>query len=378
MSQIVGNSDGVPLFLEELTKTVAESGDGSSRAAKLPVPGSLSDSFIARLDQLGSARNVARIASVLGREFPQTLLAAISGLTEEELQASLDRLIDAEVFYVRGTGQRRTYIFKHALLQNAAYDSLLKKPRLALHKEEFPEMAARQPKVVAGHFTEAALGEQSIGYWHKAGMSALQRSAHMEALSHFEHGQEVFRALPRERANSEQELLLLSGLGPALLATRGFGAAEVGEVYQRAEKLLPRESNSPLVLPTLWGVWVYNLVRSRLEHALETTLRLIEAGRRMREDSLALEGLWTAGNTLYWMGDLVAARRYLEEAEALYDPARFGQHAYLFGQDPLVATFCYESFVYCFLGLFDKATAAGDRAIEVPGRCVILSASDWH
>jgi len=371
MAQIVGNSDGVPLFLEELTKTVAESGAGSSSTGKMPVPGSLSDSFIARLDQLGAPRNVARMASVLGREFPQGLLAAVSELPEDELQRSLDRLVEAEVFYVRGSGRRRTYIFKHALLQNAAYDSLLKKARLALHQQvaellvrEFPEMAARQPEVVAGHFTEAGLGEQSIGYWHQAGMSALQRSAHLEALSHFERGLDVFRALSKDRSNPEQELLLLSGLGPALIATRGFGAAEVGEVYARAEALLPRDSSSALVLPTLWGVWVYNLVRSRLEHALKTTLRMIEAGRRMNENGLVLEGLWTAGNTLYWMGDLRAARRYLDEAEALYDPVRFGQHAYLFGQDSLVATLCYQSFVYCFLGFFDKAIAAGDRSIE--------------
>jgi predicted ATPase len=200
MRQIVGNSDGVPLFLEEMTKTVAEHGVGSPRASKLPVPASLRDSFIARLDQLGPARNVARMASILGREFPQTLLEAVSGLPPEELQESLDRLVDAEILHARGTGERRTYIFKHALLQNAAYDSLLKTTRLGLHREvaellvsRFPDLALRQPEVVAGHFTEAGLGEQAIGYWHQAGMSALQRSAHLEALSHFERGLEVYR-----------------------------------------------------------------------------------------------------------------------------------------------------------------------------------------
>jgi tetratricopeptide (TPR) repeat protein/class 3 adenylate cyclase/predicted Ser/Thr protein kinase len=371
MEQIIDNSDGVPLFLEEMTKAVVEYGAGASHGPKLPVPGNLRDSFIARLDRLGGARNVVRMASILGREFPQTLLAAISGLTEQGLEESLDRLVDAEVFYVRGSGQQRTYIFKHALLQNAAYDSLLKKARVALHRQvaellvnRFPELASRQPEVVAWHFTEAGLGEKSIVYWNQAGMSALQRSAHVEAVSHFEQGLRVVRALPSSRSNSEQEILLLAGLGPALIATHGFGADQVGETFKRAEELLPRDSDSGLSLPTLWGVWVYNLVRSRLDKALATAVRMMDSGRRLNDGAL-LEGLWTAGNTLFWKGDLIASRQHLEGAEALYDPVRFGDHAYRFGQDSLVATLCYQSFVYGFLGLFERAIAVGTRAVEI-------------
>lgn len=372
MEQIAKNSDGVPLFLEEMTKTVVEYGAEASQGTKLPVPGNLRDSFIARLDRLGAARNIVRIASVLGRQFPQTLLAAVSGLTEQRLQESLDRLVNAEVFYVRGSGPRRTYTFKHALLQNAAYDSLLKKARVELHRQvaellvnRFPEFASWQPEVVAGHFTEAGLGEQSIVYWHQAGMLALQRSAHLEAVSHFQQGLRVLRAQPPDRVNPEQEILLLTGLGPALIATHGFGADQVGETFRRAEELLPKNGNSGLFLPTLWGVWVYHLVRSRLDHALATASRMIDTGRQLKDDHTLLEGLWTAGNTLFWKGDLNAARRYLEDAEHLFDPNRFGDHAYRFGQDSLVATLCYQSFVLCFLGLFEQATLTGDRAVEI-------------
>lgn len=370
--QIAENADGVPLFLEEMTKAVVEYGAGASHGKTLPVPGNLRDSFIARLDRLGTARNIVRMASILGRQFPQALLAAVSGLTEERLQESLDRLVEAEVFYVRGSGDRRTYIFKHALLQNAAYDSLLKKARAELHRQvaellvnRFPELASRQPEVVAGHFTEAGLGEQAIIYWHQAGMSALRRSAHLEAVSHFEQGLRVVRALPADQLNPEQEIFLLAGLGPALIATHGFGADEVGETFMRAEELLPKDGNSGLFLPTLWGVWVYHLVRSRLDRALATAMRMIDTGRQLKDDDTLLEGLWTAGNTLYWRGDLVAARCYLEEAERLFDPVRFRDHAYRFGQDSLVATLCYQSFVFCFLGLFERATLAGDRAVEI-------------
>lgn len=372
IEQIAENSEGVPLFLEELTKTVVEAGTKERRGGRLPVPGNLRDSFNARLDRLGASRNVVRMASVLGREFPQTLLAAVAGLSPQELQENLDRLVDAEVFFVRGSGERRTYIFKHALLQNVAYESLVKKGRGALHRQvaellvnQFQELAERRPEVVARHYTEAGLGEQAIIFWHKAGMAALERSAYLEAISHFEEGLRVLKALPAERRGPEHEVLLLASLGPALIATRGFGAEEVGETFRRAEELLPKSASSPLVLPTLWGVWVYSLVRSRLDHALATAVRMIESGRRSNDDGMLLEGFWTAGNALFWKGDLKASRKHLEDAEALYDPTRFGHHAFRFGQDTLVATLCYQSFTYCFLGLYAEAAAAGDRAIEV-------------
>ena len=371
LEQIVANSDGVPLFLEEMTKPAAEFGAGSTRSRNLPVPATLRDSFISRLDQLGAPRNLARIASVLGREFPQALLEALSGLSPEELQESLDTLVDSEILYVRGVAQRRTYIFKHALLQNAAYDSLLKKARLTLHQQaaellvnRFPELAARQPEVVAGHFTEAGRGEQAIEYWYRAGISALQRSAHLEAISHCERGLAVYRSLPADRSNPAQELLLLSAFGPALLAARGFGANEAGEAYRRAEELLPPDGTSPRTLATLSGVSEYNLVSGHLDHALLTVLRMIDTGSRLNDDAMRLEGHWMAGNTLFWMGDLMEALRHLEEAEAIYDPARFGDHGYRFGQDPLVSALCLDSFVQCFLGFFNKAIATADRAVE--------------
>ncbi len=366
--QIVANSDGVPLFIEEIARTVAEA--EGSRADKLPVPESLRDSFLARLDQLGEARNVARMASVLGREFPESLLEALAGLPNSVLRANLNRLVSADILYLRGAGERRSYIFKHALLQEAAYDSLLKKSRAALHGEladilvtSFPEMSASQPEVVAHHFTEAGRGEEAVPYWREAGTAALQRSAYSEAIWHFEKGLEILKALPEEHRNPVQELWLLASLGPALIATRGFGAAEVGDIYGRAEHLLPRAEGSPLKLPTLWGVWVYNLVRSNLDHALRTAERMIAGGEAAADQGMRLEGHWTAGNTLFWKGDLERSRAHLEAAEALYDAERFREHAYRFGQDPLVATLCYQSCVYRQLGMYDRGDAATNRSI---------------
>jgi serine/threonine protein kinase/tetratricopeptide (TPR) repeat protein len=370
MAEIVQNCDGVPLFLEEMVRTVAESGKREEQGrGRLTVPSSLRESFLARLDQLKHGRNVARLASVLGREFPQWLLEAASGLDAEKLRGSLDALVDADVLRIRGAGQQRVYQFKHALLQEAAYDSLLPKTRRQLHQEiaelitgRFPEMAARQPELVARHFTEAGLGERAIPYWYQAGVEALGRSAYVEALSHLERGLEVHGALQADCRNPSHELMLLACRGPALVATRGFGAPLVGETYRRAEQLLPLSNSAALALPTLWGVWVYNLVRGNVTHALDLARQMIAAGES--DEAMRLEGHFTAGDTLFWMGELEPARRHLEQAEALYDAGRFGHHAHVFGQDTLVATLCYLSFSYCFLGEFERARAASARSLE--------------
>ncbi len=368
LEQIAGNSDGVPLFVEEITKMVAKSGGDRGRA--IPVPATLRDSFIARLDQLADARNIARMASVLGRDFPRELLGILSELPDDELDEGLRKLVDAEILYTRGTGARRSYVFKHALLQEAAHDSLLRKARLSLHQrvaelllERFPETAERQPELVARHFTEAGLGTRAIPWWHRAGAGALQRSAYREALSHFQNGMEVFIALPEAERDPAHELLLLASQGTALTATHGFGSDEVGSTYQRAHALLPAAGETDLALPTLWGVWVYNLVRSRLDDALPLSRRIIEVGERLNSRSIQLEGHWTTGNTLFWAGRLSASRLHLETAEKFYDPERPEEEAYRFGQDTLVGTLCYQSFVYCFLGLFDRALEVSDRSI---------------
>lgn len=368
LEQIVGNSDGVPLFVEEITKMVAKSGGDHGRA--IPVPATLRDSFIARLDQLGDARNIARIASVLGRDFPRELLGILSELPDEELDEGLQKLVDAEILYTRGTGSRRSYIFKHALLQEAASDSLLRKTRLSLHQrvaelllERFSETAERQPELVAGHFTEAGLGARAIPFWHRAGIRALQRSAYREALSHLQNGMDVFSGLPADQRDPSHELLLLAGQGTALTATHGFGSDEVGSTYQRAHALLPVAGESDLALPTLWGVWVYNLVRSRLKDAHAISRRMIELGERLDSRSIQLEGHWTAGNTLFWAGQLEQSRTHLETAEKFYDPERPEEEAYRFGQDSLVGTLCYQSFAFCFAGEFDRAIQVSDRSI---------------
>ncbi len=371
LDEIVANSDGVPLFIEEMTKTVADAGSSTSAPGKLPVPLSLRDSFIGRLDQLGPARNVARMASVLGREFGQWLIEVVSGVPADELQDSLRRLVEAEILHVRGAGERRTYIFKHVLLQEAAYDSLVEETRVALHGlvaevliERFPDIAERQPELVARHLTEARQSVRAIAYWHQAGMGALKRSAHSEALSSFGRGLQLLEAIPEDERDLTQELLLVVSQGSALLATRGFGSAEVGATYLRAERLLPAAGHSPLTLPTLWGVWVYSLVRSKLDHALAMAGKMIANGERLGDDAMLLEGLWTEGNTRYWRGDLAGARESLERARSLYQAERFGEHAFRFGQDSLVGTLCYLSFVYCFEGSFAQAIEAGDYAIE--------------
>ncbi len=371
LEQIVKNSDGVPLFLEELTLSVVEAGGGS----KSTIPTTLRDSFMSRLDRLGEARPVAQMAAVLGREFPYKLLLAVAGYPEAQLKESLKRLVEAEVLYPRGVQDRLSYIFKHALLQEAAYEALLKKDRATLHKaigellvQQFAELLERQPELAAHHFTEAGMGEQAIQYWHKAGMKALERSAYVEAITHFSRALQIFGELPTEQRRAEQELLLVTSIGMPQIATMGFGATAVGQTYQRAQELTDTVGDGPLLLPALFGASVYRLVRAELSAACSIAGRMTAVGEREENVGLRLEGYWALGDAQFWQGNLVEAGRNVQKTLDLYDAARDRMHAYWFGQDPAVAALCYLCFVQWFAGYPEQSMATAARAEELARR----------
>ena len=271
VQQIVAKTDGVPLFVEELTKAILESGllrereDRYELTGPLPslaIPATLHDSLMARLDRLATGKEVAQLAATLGRIFPYELLRAVTPLDEATLQQAVARLVEAELLYQRGVPPQATYIFKHALIQETAYQSLLKSTRQQYHQriaqvldEQFPETAETQPELLAHHYTEAGFREQAVGYWQRAGQQALQRSANPEAILHLTTGLALLTTLPETPARAQQELDLQIALGSALTATKGQAAPEVEQTYARAQALCAQVGETPQLFPTL-GAYV--------------------------------------------------------------------------------------------------------------------------
>jgi class 3 adenylate cyclase len=296
VQHIVTKTDGVPLFVEELTKTVLESGlvreEGpyyvlTGPLASVPIPATLHDALMARLDRLPVAKAVAQLGAVLGREFAYALIQALAPLDEATLQARLEQLVAAELLYQRGRPPRATYIFKHALIQDAAYQSLLKSTRQQVHQQvaqaleaQFSETVATQPELVAQHYTEAGCTEQAIAYWQRAGQQARQRSADPEAVQHLTVGLELLVTLPETPVRAQQDLDLQIALGPALMATKGHAAPEVEQTYARAQTLCAQVGETPQLFPTLRGLCRFYRNRGVLPTARELGEQLYRLAQR--------------------------------------------------------------------------------------------------
>jgi predicted ATPase len=253
VEQVVAKTDGVPLFVEELTKMVLESGllqereDRYELTGPLPplaIPTTLHDSLMARLDRLATVKSLAQLAATLGREFAYDLLHAVAAVDETTLQQGLAQLLDAELLYQQGLPPHSRYLFKHALIQDAAYQSLLKSTRQHYHQRiaqvleaQFPETAETQPELLAHHCTEAGLLAQAVGYWQNAGQSAVERSAHVEAISHLRQGLALLQTLPETRERVQREVDMHINLGASLIAIKGWAAPDVGETYTYARQL---------------------------------------------------------------------------------------------------------------------------------------------
>src|SRR5262245_3285033 len=231
---------------------------------------------MARLDRLAAVKGLAQLGATLGREFAYELLQAVAPWDEETLQRGLHQLVAAEFLYQQGLPPQATYVFKHALIQEAAYQSLLRSTRQQYHQRiaqmveaRFPELCATQPELLAHHYTEAGLMAQAISYWQQAGQRALQRSANPEAMQHLTKGLALLGPLPETPARAQQELDLQMALGPALAATKGHAAPEVEKVYARARELCQRVGETPQVFPVLWGLWLFYNDRGELQTSHE-------------------------------------------------------------------------------------------------------------
>ena len=381
VQQIAERTDGVPLFVEELTKTVLESGLVRDRGdhyeltgplAPLAIPTTLRDSLMARLDRLASVKAVAQLAATLGRAFPYELLRAVTPLEEATLQRELARLVEAELLYQRGMPPEATYIFKHALIQEAAYESLLKSARQQHHQriaqalvERFPHMAEARPEYVAHHYSEAGLEAQAISYWQRAGELAIQRSANVEAIRHLTKALEVVTTLPESPAQAQQELLLQITLAPAWIAVKGYAAPEVRQIYTRAYDLCQRLDDPPQLATVLVGLWLFSLLRVELDKARELGERLLSLGRHKRDPVILLSAHYALGNTLAFRGELGPAREHLERCIALYDPRAHRRLAFLYGDDPRVACLHFKAWCLWYQGYPDQARRCIDETVAV-------------
>jgi class 3 adenylate cyclase len=326
---VIARTDGVPLFVEELTKSVIESVEsiGSIESpSRLPlpfvIPATLQDSLMARLDRLNTAKEIAQLGAMLGREFSYELLHAVSPLDEESLQHGLRQLVETELIYQRGLPPQATYLFKHALIQDTAYQSLLKSKRQQLHQqiaqvldERFPETVETQPELLARHYTKAGFVGQAIPYWQGAGERASQRSAYMEAIGHLTRGLELLKTLPDTPERAQQELTLQIALGAPLQTTKGMSALEVERVYKRARELCQQMGETPQLLPVLYGLRRFYTTRADYQTSLEIGEQFLKLAQRVEPMHL-LGAHYTT--ELYWLGEFVSARAHLEEGIALY------------------------------------------------------------
>ena len=371
--QIVTKTDGVPLFVEELTKMVLESGLLREREGhyelmvqllSLAIPATLHDSLMARLDRLPRVKEVAQMGATIGREFTYELLKAISSLDEETLQSHLTKLVGAELLYQRGLPPQARYFFKHALIQDAAYQSLLKSKRQQYHQkiaqvleERFPETAETQPELLAHHYTEAGLREQAIVYWQRAGQRAVERSANVEAIGHFTKVLELLKALPHTPERIQQELTLQISLGVPMTATKGYAAPEVEQTYARARELCQQLGETPLLFPVLRGLAQFYRVRAELQTARELGEQLLSLAQSVQNlyPDFLVDAHLALGETLFWLGELIPSREHVEQGGALYHPQQHRSHAFLYVQDPGMASRGYAAWTLWHLGYPDQA-----------------------
>ncbi|MBT4490335.1 MAG: hypothetical protein HOC72_22535 [Rhodospirillaceae bacterium] len=376
---IVERTDGVPLYIEELTKAILEANflrehDGGYQLtgplSGISVPSTLQDSLMARLDRLPNIREVAQLGAVLGREFAYEMVQAIGSIEETTLRNGLDQLVAAELLYQRGRPPRARYIFKHALVQDAAYQSLLKRTRQTYHgqvaellESRFPEIVQTQPELVAHHYTEAGLAEPAIKYWHKAGQQALRHSANSEAVSHLHKALEVLMSQPVSAKRDRKEFALQTSLGPALMATRGYAAPEAGEAYIRARELCEQVGETEELFTALWGLWLYHAVRGEHRTGLELAEQLDGLTEKLSDTSYLLEVHLAFGVSYLLVGELQASREHFEKGVELYDPALHTALAFSYGGfDPGVVVLAYLSWTLWLLGDVEQAVARADQA----------------
>ena len=364
---VTERTGGVPLFVEEVTRLLLERSEQDDIHA---IPPTLQQSLTARLDRLGPAREVAQVAAVIGRDFSYSLLRAMAGMDDPPLQAALDRLADADILLVQGLPPDADYRFKHALIQDAAYENLLKSRRQALHRrvgetlrDKFAGTAAAEPELLAHHFTQAGMTEAAIEWWGKAGQRSLERSALVEAVEQLQKGLALVANLSEGVTRMQHELDLQIALGKAMIATKGYSAPETGEAFNRARSLCEQLDSPPQLVTVLHGQWVRVLLAGDLALARSRAEELLRLGMERNDPAWTVMGCRISGVTCCWLGESIAARDYLERGLSVYDSTDCSSYAELTVDDTHVMLLSYLAWTLLCLGYLDQARAKREAAL---------------
>ena len=385
LDDIIAKTDGVPLFLEELTKMVIDSNlleniDGEYSLqhpiSSLAIPESLQDSLMARLDQLALAKELAQLAATLGRRFSHKLLAAASGLSEEKLHSSIMKLLDAELIYQRGTAPDCVYEFKHAMVQDIAYQTLLKSTRLRYHQRiaqllenRFSDEIDNNPELLAHHYTEAQIADAAVTHWHRAGQKAVSRSENLEAIDHIYKGLDTLRQLPDNNQRAKLELELQITLAVPLTSVKGYAAPDVRQIYTRARELCVQIGDTPQLFPALYGMWRFYLMRGEYTTAEELSKQLAEIANNSNNLAFCAAASRSVGATFFYQGKLSSARKHLEDVITLQESDEYRSSAMMFDVvDVEVVSHGYNAWTLWLQGFPDQAREHSEIAVKLAHR----------
>jgi class 3 adenylate cyclase/predicted ATPase len=398
VDEIVERTDGVPLFVEELTKAVVEAGADRAHtavsgvpSASLAVPATLHASLLGRLDRLGpAAKQAAQAGAAIGRDFSYELVAAAAQLAEPELRDALRRLVEAGLVFQRGAPPTAGYLFKHALVQDTAYSTLLRGPRQLLHRriaevleQRFPDLVETQPEIVAHHFGEAGMADKAVPYWHLAGKASVSRSAVREAIAQLRRGLSLLEELPETRERNQLELDVLVTLATALMGAKGYAHPEVATVLERAQRLVIETAGvgTPQHFSVLYGLWVFYYVAGQPQAARVQAAEFLSLAQSGTASGPLLIGHRLLATAVMLCGDYREALPHIEKAASLYRPEEHREFAAHYSQDIGVSAFVYLSWALWHRGYPEQSARAADRALEYSRQfrhAYTLAYALWH
>ncbi len=374
VKEIIAKTDGIPLFVEELTKSILESGElkdsgdhyeYAGLADRIAIPTTLRDSLMARLDRVMPVKEIAQIGSAIGREFSYELISAVAPQSRTELDEALNRLTDSGLAFRRGTIPNAVFTFKHALVQDAAYDSLLKRRRQELHRkiarvieERFASVRDTEPELLAHHYTEGDMTREAVSYWIKAGQRAENRSAYREALGHLTNGLRLLPSLPAGIERNRQELRLQTARAMALQATQGFGHEETGQAYGRARELCTELGDTPEVFPVLHGVYLFHMLRGEVQTGYNVAVECFQRAKGQDHATPLIFGHRMLGSALLHLGQVGSAVEHLKEMRKLVDATSTDSSSFVYGVHPRTAAPAFMSMAIFACGYPMQAKAA--------------------
>jgi class 3 adenylate cyclase/tetratricopeptide (TPR) repeat protein len=380
LEQVIAKADGVPLFVEELTRTVLESGllvEGDAAYAlagplpELAIPMTLHDSLMARLDRLAPVRDLVQIGSVIGRDFSRELLGNVSSMDEGDLDEALEAMVDSGLVFVTGVPPDTMYSFKHMLIQETAYNALLKSRLQQLHAKiagiyeiRFKATSEGRPENIASHYSAGGSPEKALPYWLLAGERAVEASANSEAINHLRQGLELIETMTQSPDRDRQELIFLNTLSTPLIAIRGYADEETGRTHTRARDLSERLGENELPFPAMYGQCVSHTVVARHQEAREVAVEFLRLAEEHDDIAAKITGHRLIGLTDIYLGEPGPARSHLDLALDLHDPEHHEGRAYHFAQDPFTATLVLRSWSLLLLGFEDQSAADRERALN--------------